>query len=77
MTNDAVSAAILETLAPMFDRAERNGLWFFSPYQQLWFSPAQLKAEHAKGRFIWGPVNWQLRMPHERVEAAQIAAETV
>ncbi len=54
-------------LAPLFERAEREGLWFFSAYQSLWFSPRELRAEHAKDCFLWGPANWQLRLPSEYI----------
>ena len=57
--------AALET---MCQEASLSGKWMFCPYQQLWFSPAELRAENAKGRFIWGPVNWILRSPLERLE---------
>ena len=55
-------------LKPMFARAEKDGLWFFSGYQQLWFSPSELKAEQSQGNFMWGAVNWQLRNPQERLQ---------
>lgn len=77
-TNSAVKtarASILENLAPLFQKAEREGLWFYCSYQQLWFTPAELREQHKKGRFIWGPVNWQLRMPRERLEEAQRKAD--
>lgn len=54
-------------LEPLFERAEREGLWFYSLYQGLWFSPKELRAEQAKGRFWWGAVNWELRDPAEEV----------
>ena len=64
---DGVRAQICESMAPLFEKAEKEGLWFRSPYQDLWFSPAELKAHQAKGNFCWGPVNWELRDPAERL----------
>ncbi len=56
---------ILASLAPLFAEAERCGLWFHCNYQDLWFSPKDLRASQAKGNFVWGPVNWKLRDPKE------------
>lgn len=59
-------------LDPLFARAEREGLWFWSHYQGLWFSPAALRAEQASGHFQWwNPENWRLRNPQELVDEAQ------
>lgn len=58
---------ILQSLEPLFERAKRNKLWFHCGYQDLWFSPQELRAEQANGRFIWGPVNWNLRSPYELI----------
>tara|TARA_Y100000034_G_scaffold104205_1_gene130555 strand:- start:66 stop:512 length:447 start_codon:yes stop_codon:yes gene_type:complete len=56
---------ILLALEPMFKKAKEDGLWFFCQYQQIWQSPAELRANHAKGAFIWGPDSWRLRDPQE------------
>lgn len=63
------------TMEQLFEEAEANGLWFFTAYQQLWFSPAELKAEREAGRFRWGPENWQLRNPLEGLEQLQREVE--
>lgn len=52
----------------LFDKARREGLWFHCAYQDLWFSPADLEAQQERGCFRWGPVNWTLRDPQERVD---------
>lgn len=57
--------AILAGLEPMFKEAEAKGLWFYCSYQGMWFSPVELRAEHANGKFIWSDVNWRLRSPEE------------
>ncbi len=62
-------------MAPLFEEAERTGKWFWCNYQSLWFSPRQLRAENAKGSFRWGPVNWKLRNPQERLAEAKRRAE--
>lgn len=58
---------ILFDLEPLFEKAENEGLWFHCVYQDLWFSPEELRKEHEKGKFIWGAVNWQLRDPKEKL----------
>lgn len=57
-------------MAPLFAQAKAEGKWFWCHYQDLWFSPDQLRAEHATGRFRWGAVNWKLRDPQERLNEA-------
>lgn len=66
-------------LADLIDKAESEGKWLHSRYQDIWFSPAALRAENAKGRFVWGTVNWTLRDPKEklaRLEQEEKAAAT-
>lgn len=59
---------ILDELKPMFEEARSKGLWFYSYYQSMWFSPDELEAHHKQNRFIWGKKNWKLRDPSELVE---------
>jgi hypothetical protein len=47
----------------MFARARAERLWFTTPHQNLWFSPDELAAEQAAGRFRWGPRAWSLENP--------------
>ena len=61
---------ILGGLEPLFERASREGKWFWLRYQDLWFAPEELRKAHAVGRFIWGAVNWELRDPKERLSEA-------
>lgn len=58
---------ILKELEPLFIKAEKEGLWFYSPYQQMWFTPKELKKAHNEGRFVWGIPNWELRSPYEKI----------
>jgi len=81
-TMNRAKDAIINELQPLFEKAEAGGLWFFIPYQQMWFSPRELQQAQANGRFLWGVVNWQLRNPKEReaelerdIEAANRALE--
>ena len=59
---------ILNSLEYMFKVAERDELWFYCGYQGMWFSPKELRKEHANGKFIWGETNWALRNPLEKLE---------
>jgi len=68
--------------APLFARAEREGLWFYGRYHDIWFSPAELRDMHTQGRFIWGTDNWELLPPAHglarlqgKVEDAQVAVD--
>ena len=54
-----------ETLDQMIAEAEATGMVLNSTYQNLWFTPAELRKENANGRFRWGPVNWELHRPEE------------
>ncbi len=65
-----------KTMKDLFIEAEIKGLWFHCGYQDLWFSPKQLAAEQEAGRFRWGPVNWMLRDPRERVAILRKQAAT-
>ncbi len=60
---------ILGMLEPLFERAKREGLWFYhcGLAGTFWFSPEELRTEHRRGKFIWGPVNWTLARPSERL----------
>lgn len=52
----------------LFEEARAKGLWFYTPYQQLWFSPDELATRRANGRYRWDESNWKLRDPKERLE---------
>lgn len=55
-------------LQHLYDDAKASGRWFWCRYQDMWFTPDELKQANAEGRFRWGPVNWRLRDPNERLE---------
>lgn len=62
-------------LRKLIRRAIDNRKWLFCQYQSLWLSPDELAEANARGRFLWGVVNWKLRDPQEHVDEinAQIA----
>lgn len=60
--------AVIESMRPLFERADREGLWFYMNYQGIWISPDELRAAHAGDRFLWGAVNWELRDPEELIK---------
>jgi len=60
---------ILKGLEPLFKRAKEENLWFHCNYQDLWFSPMELREEHKNGKFIWGFENWQLLDPKSQIKS--------
>jgi hypothetical protein len=58
---------VFTELEPMFKEAREKGLWFYCSFEDLWFSPDELKSEQKNGNFIWGVCNWELRNPKEHV----------
>ena len=69
-------ATLCDDLLTMCDEAERAGQWLNCSYQDIWFSPHELRVEIGRGRFWWDRVNWQFRDPREHAEYLdrQIAA---
>lgn len=58
---------ILEGLQPLYEKADREGFWFYSVYQDIWFHPDELREKQSNGQFLWGAVNWQLRQPDDKL----------
>lgn len=58
---------ILDELEPLFEKAEKEDLWFYCSYQNLWFSPDDLRKRHKNGQYIWSIDNWELRDPKEKL----------
>ena len=61
---------ILAGLESLFQKAEKRKLWLRASafgHDELLFSPSELRAEHQKGHFIWGAVNWTLEDPQQMV----------
>jgi len=50
-------------LAELIQEARLRGKALHSPYQDLWFTADELEKENAKGEFLWGRVNFELRDP--------------
>jgi hypothetical protein len=74
MATEAETRAALDGLAALIERARSEGKWLHCPYQDLWFSPDELADQNDRGSFRWGPVNWTLRDPIERLEQLEAAA---
>ena len=66
---------LLYELQPLFEKAEKEGLWFFSSYYQIWFSPKELKKQHKEESFLWGAVNWKLLDPNEELQEFDVKIE--
>lgn len=69
----SVATEIQASMELLLAEAERSGQWLFTQYQGIWFSPAELRKNQADGRFLWGPVNWQLRHPSEYIDQHRAA----
>lgn len=69
----ATKEEILALLEPLLQQAEKEKKWLFCRYQLLWFSPAELRAALKENRFVWGPVNWELHDPQERLHELELA----
>ncbi len=67
--NDATAQTLNELIA----EAERDSKWLLASYHGIYFTPDELRAANADGRFLWGPQNWTLIDPQARVEAARQA----
>ena len=67
MSTDIIKQ-IKDGLAPMFERARKEKLWFRSFYQNMWFSPDELQAKHDEGELLWGAVNWELVDPNKKIK---------
>lgn len=66
---------IAAELRKLTAQARAEGKWLWCNYQDIWFSPDQLDEQNRNGKFLWGPVNWQLRDPAERVAEAKRRAD--
>ena len=58
-------------LQPMFEKAEKEHLWFWSERRGMWFSPQELRKEHSNGKYLWGPENWELKDPNVELNLMQ------
>lgn len=61
----------------MFAEAKEKNLWLYCGYQDLWFSPKELKDAQAEGRFIWGAENFKLRNPYELMNELSDRADKI
>lgn len=74
---------IIDSLRPLFEEAEEKGLWFYSTFNQRWYSPNELRAEQENGNWCWNARNWKLGDPKKHLEelrheidaAIQLAAD--
>lgn len=57
----------IKALYDLADQAEREGLFLWTSYQDIWFSPSAIRAAWEEGRFRWGAINWSLRDPKEKL----------
>lgn len=66
MSMHILNQAIIASLKPLIDEAEKKGLWLFhhaADGEEIWCSPGYLKLEQSKGKLILAPEHWELRSP--------------
>jgi len=62
-------------LSELINQAEKESKWLHCSYQDLWFSPNQLREHNSNGRFKWGIDNWSLRDPQEKLKALRVKVD--
>ena len=65
---DTTFEEVKQELESLCKEAEEKKLWIHCHYQNLWFTPNELRTANADGRFIWGRVNFTLRDPQEKLD---------
>lgn len=51
---------VFRLMKPLLQKARDNNCVLRSRYQGIYFTPDELEAAWKDGRFVWGPVNWDL-----------------
>lgn len=59
------------TMEELIRKALAENKWLWCRYQDLWFKPNELAEAQANGKFRWGPVNWEMRDPQERIKSLE------
>lgn len=65
--DDAVKEKIMKELAPLFESAQKNKLFFFNSYRNIIMSPKQLRKKQSTGNCLWGKDNWSLIDPKKYI----------
>jgi hypothetical protein len=66
---------IIKGLEPLFERAEKKGLWFENSSNDVILSPKELREHHAQGTFIWGASSWELVDPKKHLKDLEHVAK--
>ncbi len=74
-TTTEVIKKLIETYLPLFEKAEKENLWFYSAYHDVWFSPAELRTEHENGKFLWSLKRWELKDSQTQLDNLEGTAE--
>ncbi len=57
----------------LFEKAEKEGLWFWNALLRCWINPDELKKALENGQFKTShPLSWRLRYPEEMLEALAV-----
>src|SRR5690349_4961814 len=57
-----------DELDRLFEEARAKSLWFHAHHLRLWLSPDELQAKQEGGHLLYGPINWELRRPEDRLK---------
>lgn len=70
---------IMDGLKPLFEKAEKKNLWFYSTYQDAWYTPKELRKCYERITALQKAVDWELRDPrceltnrYNKVKGAQL-----
>lgn len=66
---------ILRSLEPLYAKAVSERLIFWCRYQDLHFTPRELREAQAAGRYVWGAGNWELVEPGARIRELEDKVE--
>lgn len=68
---------VLDSLKFLFEKAEKENLWFYTKSHNLWFSPDDLKQRQENDEYVWMVHYWRLRNPHEKLDELYMEEESI
>lgn len=77
MSNMDNKKTIIDALEIMILEAEKNGQWLESTYQNILFTPKELRQSLSDGKFVWGPVNWRSVDPNKYLKNEEKEIEKI
>lgn len=62
---------MMESREELIAEAERRGMWLHTDYQNLTFSPRELREANERGQFKWGAASFRLVDPRTELAALE------